>query len=146
MRMKIVTSIMVALTVFLVTATPALSAEGKSPLFVNLTTDDTWTTGMAINFAGMALERGHKVTVFLNVSAVNLADTRITHGTHGPKNKTVPQMIADIKKKGATIIICGGCMKKAGISKDELLEGVVISNADIVMTAVFDNRTKVMSW
>jgi predicted peroxiredoxin len=101
---------------------------------------------MAINFAGMAIKRGHKVTVFLNAYAVHLVDTSITHNIHGPKNKTVQEMISDIQKKGAQIIACGGCIKKAGITKGQLLKGVVIGNADIIFPVLFENNTKVMSW
>ena len=131
---------------FLTFTTLSYSDEDTGTLFVNLTTDDTWSAGMAINFAGMAIKRGHKVTVFLNAYAVRLVDTSITHNINGSKNKTVQEMISDIQKKGVKVIVCGGCIKKAGITKDQLLKGVVIGNADIIFPALFESNTKVMSW
>ena len=146
MRAKTIASIIAIFVLLISTTSPCFSAEEKNPLFVNLTTDETWAAGMAIHFAEKAIERGHKVTIFLNVSAVHLADISIIHGTHGPKNKTVQELISGIQKKGAQIIVCGGCMKKAGIMKNQLLDGVVVGNADVVFPAVFEGNTKVMSW
>ena len=68
-------------------AARAVCTGGKCPvcrpvktrgLFVNLTTDDTWSAAKAISFAHQkALKNGHKpVAIWLNVRAVYLADAR----------------------------------------------------------------------
>ena len=61
------------------------TAEADKPgLFVNLTTDDTWSAAKAIMFAHRrALENGHDTAIWLNVRAVYLADSDRASHVHG---------------------------------------------------------------
>ena len=55
-------------------ATPwANAAPQKNPLFVNMTTGDSWRGWMGLHFAHSTLKMGHPVAIFLNLEAVKLA-------------------------------------------------------------------------
>lgn len=52
------------------TVVPPAFAGDTDPLFVNLTTDDSHRANMAITFGKNQLERGHRLTIFLNDEGV----------------------------------------------------------------------------
>ena len=61
-----------------VAATPRGEAQDaarspKHPLFINMTTGDSWRGWMGLHFAHNTMKMGHPVTVFLNLDAVKLA-------------------------------------------------------------------------
>lgn len=80
--MKKVKSLILVTLAILVLAIPVARAQNADVktrgLFVNLTTDDTWSAAKAISFAHQkALKNGHKpVAIWLNVRAVYLADKK----------------------------------------------------------------------
>src|SRR5262249_24073363 len=49
------------------------SAAQKNPLFINMTTGDSWRGCMGLHFAHATLKQGHPVAIFLNLDAVKLA-------------------------------------------------------------------------
>ena len=78
-RIKTLIFAALALLVLFAPVANAQTADLKTRgLFVNLTTDDTWSAAKAISFAHQkALKNGHKpVAIWLNVRAVYLADAR----------------------------------------------------------------------
>lgn len=126
--------------------TAAKPTEAASPVFVNLTSDDDWRAGMALNWTEMALKRGHAATVWLNVEAVRIAVKSIAHPVHAMQDKSAQQMLSDVIAAGGTVYVCGGCLKRAGFSGDDLMAGVEMGHPDKVMPAMFDPATKVVSW
>ena len=50
----------------------AASAPQKNPLFINMTTGDSWRGWMGLHFAHATLKQGHPVAIFLNLDAVRL--------------------------------------------------------------------------
>ena len=67
-------------------------------LFINLTTDDTWSAAKAISFAHeKALKNGHKpVAIWLNVRALYLADKKRPSHVHGllrEQDKSIQDML-----------------------------------------------------
>lgn len=51
----------------------ANSAPQKNPLFINMTSADSWRGWMGLHFAHATLKQGHPVAVFLNLDSVKLA-------------------------------------------------------------------------
>ena len=77
MRMFKTTIIMLFAAMAILQGAVSANAEaGKPGLFINLTTDDTWSAAKAIMFAHeKALKNGHSpVAIWMNVRAVYLAD------------------------------------------------------------------------
>lgn len=128
-------------------AAPAIHAEdAKAPMFYNITSDDAWTAGMALGQANVAASRGHKVTVFLNIRAVHVADKNTVQGTFGPAGKTPADLLSNLIANGHTVLVCGTCMKAGGVSEDDLIEGAQVSGPDLTFGALTAEDTIVMSY
>ena len=65
-------SVLVVLALLIGGTTPVV-AGNTDPLFVNLTSDDTHRTAMALSFGKAQIERGHPLTIFLNDKGVLIA-------------------------------------------------------------------------
>jgi sulfur relay (sulfurtransferase) complex TusBCD TusD component (DsrE family) len=120
----------------------------KPGLFINLTTDDTWAATKAIHFAHeRVLLTGHgPVTIWLNVRAVNLGDKSVPAHTHGLTGENIHAMLQSFIEDGGTVIACRVCAKAAGVTEDDLIDGVVMGHPDIVMPALFGDDVRTLSW
>lgn len=134
-----------AIAVLLSSAGQVLASE--SSLFVNLTSDDLDRAAMAINFSTrVRQEKKIPVTLFLNVEGVRLADKRIPAKTHA-NGKSLKQMLDDFVKAGGKVIVCPMCMKNVGgMSKADLVPGVVVGASDVTWPALFADDTTVLSY
>lgn len=110
--------------------------DAPTPIFYNITTDDEWAAGMALAQANVAASRGHKVTVFLNVRGVRLANRNAAQRPIGPAKKTAAQLIHGLVAKNQSVLVCGGCMGVVGLSKDELIEGATVASPETVFGAL----------
>jgi sulfur relay (sulfurtransferase) complex TusBCD TusD component (DsrE family) len=139
----------VALVLFsVVGAQTAAEQKTKPGLFINLTTDDTWAATKAIHFAHeRVLLTGHgPVTIWLNVRAVNLGDKTVPAHTHGLTGENIHAMLQSFIEDGGTVIACRVCAKAAGVTEDDLIDGVVMGHPDIVMPALFGDDVRTLSW
>ena len=126
-------------------------AEEKGGLFVNLTTDDTWSAAKAILFAHeKVLKRGYKpVTIWLNVRGIYLADKKRASHVHGlmkADDLSIQDMLKAFMKDGGTVIACMACSKAAGLTQADFIEGVQMGNPDLVMGLLFAPNVKTLSW
>ena len=123
------------------------AAEDKSMgLFINLTEIDKGPTGHAMHFAGTMMKRGHPVTLFLNKGAILLASKSTPHGIFPMTGKTVPEMMQDLIKDGAVVIVCKMCAKMHGMDPSDLIDGTKLGNPDLVSEYLFDPKYKNISW
>lgn len=134
------------------TPLPAQAQDAVKPgLFINLTTDDTWSAAKAIMFAHeRALKNGHKpVAIWMNVRAVYLADKKRASHVHGlmrESNKSVQDMLAAFIADGGTVIMCQACSQAAGLTKEDYIDGVTMGDWDTVSGILFDPAVKTLSW
>jgi predicted peroxiredoxin len=122
------------------------SAGEKKTIFYNVTTDDSWASGMATGQAAMALKSGYKVVVFLNVRGVYLASKSRALDVFSGTGKTAREMLAELMKGGARVIICPMCMKTAGIADADLLEGVEVGGPKVTFPVLTADDTVVLSY
>ena len=140
------------LTIFSMSATPAAAQDAPKPgLFVNLTTDDTWTAAKAIFFAHeKALKNGVKpVAIWLNVRGVYLADKKRASNVPGVMrgaDKSIQDMLADFMADGGIVIACQACSKAAGLTASDYIDGVQMGTWDVVSGILFDPDVKTLSW
>lgn len=133
-------------------AAPAALAENAKPgLFVNLTTDDTWSAAKAIMFAHQkALKNGHEpVAIWLNVRGVYLADKRRASHVHGlmaEKGTSIQDMLAAFIADGGQVIMCSACSKAAGLTKADYIDGVTMGTWPVVEGLLFDPDVKTLAW
>ncbi|MEH6457345.1 MAG: DsrE family protein [Cocleimonas sp.] len=138
-------------------------------LFVNITTDNTDRVAMAIGFSTkIRMEKNIPVTIFLNVEGVKIADkNNLSHeklmctslnghkhsscsslsGQKQVSDESFKEMLAGFMRAGGKVIVCPQCMKKVGgLTKDDLIEGVIIGGSDVTWPALFADDTTVLSY
>jgi len=147
--------LLVALMAVFALSVPSVAAQDANVksrgLFVNLTTDDTWSAAKAISFAHeKALKNGHKpVAIWLNVRAVYLADKKRPSHVHGlmrEDNKSIQDMLAAFMADGGKVIMCSACSKAAGLTKDDYIDGVEMGTWPVVESILFDPNVTTLSW
>jgi sulfur relay (sulfurtransferase) complex TusBCD TusD component (DsrE family) len=138
--MRVFRFIVIGLLAFLSLA-PAAQAADQPSLFVNLTTDDAHRARMALSFATNQIERQHPVTVFLNDRGV-LIGSKAKTGDFEAQQK----MLGVLMEKGAAILICPMCMKHYGVAEADVIDGVKVSNPDLVGQALFAEDAKTLTW
>ena len=129
----------------LIIALPA-SASGKK-LFVNITTDDTNKSAMAVSMATLVLTtKKIPVTILLNVDAVRLADKTIPQNKYA-SGETVTEMLAGFMKAGGKVIVCPMCMKNVGgMDKNDLIPNVIMGGPDVTFPVLLADDTTVISY
>ncbi len=136
----------IVIIVCLLISIPAFAEEQKTGAFISLSTDDTCRAFMALGISNKMITKGHPVTIFLNISGVNLAAKRIHQPRHPFNNKSVNEMLQGLIKSRAKVIVCQMCIKRYGLKKEDLMDGVVVGNPDITIPAMLDKNVKVISW
>ena len=129
----------------------AAIAESKGGLFVNLTTDDTWSAAKAILFAHeKVLKNGYSpVAIWMNVRGIYLIDKKRASHVHGlmaADGRSIQDMLKDFIADGGTVIACGACSKAAGLTKNDFIAGVKMGNPELVQGILFDPKVKTLSW
>jgi predicted peroxiredoxin len=146
MNVKALRYSLAALVLLLAGTAASVSADEQKTIFYNVTTDDAWAAGMALAQAGSALDAGYKVVIFLNVRGVFIADKSFATDLNGLSRKSLRDMLKAAMGKGAQAIICPMCMQKAGMSMDDLIEGVVKGGPDVTLKAMTADNTVVISY
>jgi sulfur relay (sulfurtransferase) complex TusBCD TusD component (DsrE family) len=139
--MKYITSLLLALSLWLVASASHVSAGDTDPLFINMTTDGTHRARMALAFGQNQQERGHPLTLFLN-------DRGVLVGSKAQAKKFAEhqKVLTTLMSKGATVIACPMCMKEYGVKEADLLPGIKISSPEAVGGALFKDNTKTLTW
>lgn len=151
-KLRILLIAMMALIAAAITPSATHAQDGSKPgLFINLTTDDTWSAAKAIMFAHeKALKNGHKpVAIWMNVRAVYLADKKRASHVHGlmrESGKSIQDMLKAFIADGGMVIMCQACSKAAGLSRDDYIDGVTMGSWDTVSGVLFDPNVKTLSW
>lgn len=128
-------------TLLLTLAGTAAQAGPNSPLFINLTSDETHRAMMALNFGKNQLERGHPLTLFLNDRAVYVGAKHQAH-----RFAEQQKMLAELMAKGASVIACPFCMKHYGVQPADLLPGIALGNPELTGAALFRDDTRTLTW
>ncbi len=145
--MKMALALMLALTF---APMAAHADEDKRGLFVNLTTDDTWSAAKAIMFAHeRALKNGHDTAIWLNVRAVYLADKNRAshiHGLMAEDGTSIHDMLTAFIADGGTVIMCAACSSAAGLGEEDYIDGVVMGTWPLVESWLFREGMQTLSW
>lgn len=144
--MKHLTALLFALMLLAVVIAAPVAADEQKTIFYNVTTDEAWAAGMALGQANKALEAGYSVVIFLNVRAVFIASKAFSTDSNGAVGKSLQEQLKDAIAGGAQAIICPMCMGKAGMTMDDVIEGVVKGGPDVTMKAMTADDTVVISF
>lgn len=139
-------SVLIIVLILSLTGT-ALGVETGKSLFVNLTSNEMDRAAMAINFATrIRTKKQIPTTIFLNVDGVRLVNRNIPGSTH-VSGKTLQEMLAEFMTAGGTVLACPMCMKNVGgMTKADLLEGVVVGSSKVTWPALFADNTTVLNY
>lgn len=151
MHLKRILMAIAMITASLTAPIAQAEADPDRGLFINLTTDDTWSAAKAIMFAHeKALKGGHEpVAIWLNVRAVYLADRNRASHVHGlmrEQNRSIQDMLTDFIADGGQVIMCGACSAAAGLTKEDYIAGVTMGNWPVVEALLFDPNVATLSW
>jgi predicted peroxiredoxin len=125
---------------------PVRGDAGKPPLFINVTTGDSWRGWMGLHFAHSTMKMGHPVTVFLNLDAVKLA-AKSGEQEKRPSMQRIPRdIIADFIRDGGTVLMCGPCMQEFGLKLDDLLPGVQMGRPGLTQGFIFAENARTLTW
>jgi predicted peroxiredoxin len=124
----------------------AASAPQKNPLFINMTTGDSWRGWMGLHFAHATLKQGHPVAVFLNLDAVKLA-AKTGEQEKRPSMQRLPRdIVADFIRDGGVVLMCGPCMAEFGLGMDDLVPGVQMGRPGYTQSFIFAENARTLTW
>lgn len=124
----------------------AASAPQKNPLFINMTTGDSWRGWMGLHFAHATLKMGHPVAVFLNLDAVKLASLK-GEQEKKPSMQRIPRdIVADFIRDGGTVLMCGPCMAEFGLKMEDLVPGVQMGRPGFTQSFIFAENARTLTW
>lgn len=107
---------------------PAHAADHRDGVFIHIShgPEDAHRLLMALNMAAM-MAADHPVLVYFDIKAVEavVKDARDVRYAHFPSLKT---QLAELAKKGVTLMACPGCLKAAGKSPADLAPGVQVAD------------------
>ena len=143
----------VLLVLAALTAAPAAAQtqDRLTGLFINLTTDDTWSAAKAIHFAHRrALANGASpVVIWMNVRSVYLAMADRPSDVPGSlrdQDLSIQDMLAAFMDDGGVVVMCQACSRAAGLTIDDYMDGVVMGNWDMVSGYLFDPAIRSLTW
>ena len=115
-----------------------VSAEEKPAILVNITSgmDDLHAVSMGLGLAQTSLKHGHEVLVFLNVHAPVFATSSLGEDVKIADFPPVKEMIATVINSGGRIMVCGHCSSVCGVSKEDLIPSVSVSEHGDVLDAL----------
>ena len=87
----------------------------------------------ALQFAGIAAQKGYPVEVFLIDEAVHWAQVGMAEGIRASTGEAMKDFLDQLISKNSTIHVCQACADKRLISPDELVGGAVISPGPVLV-------------
>ena len=126
---------LMALVVALPLSSSFAQDSGKAPqkVFMKLDhgTDDLHSVLMALKISEGLQTKGAKVTLFLNLEAVRMADKRqpldLKWGLDG--GHSAQHLYDKFVEKGGAVLVCPMCAKNAGITSKDLRQGAKLASS-----------------
>lgn len=126
--------------------TIAKNAPQKNPLFINMTTGDSWRGWMGLHFAHATLKQGHPVAVFLNLDAVKLAAKTGEQEMKPSMQRAPREIVADFIRDGGVVLMCGPCMAEFGLKLEDLVPGVQMGRPGYTQSFIFAENARTLTW
>jgi len=103
--------------------------SAKPTLFINLTSgkEDLHAVTMAYQLAGHGLDAGREVVLFFNVRAPELVEFSLSEEFRLRDNLPLRDMLANLMKRGARVMVCPHCMGEMGVLESELVQGAEVA-------------------
>jgi predicted peroxiredoxin len=117
-------------------AAPAGAAQ-KVIVHVKQATDNLHAVSMALEIATEMAKQGAKVTFFVDLEGVRLADSRQPLGLRwGAQERTIGQLYDGFVAAGGEILVCPHCAAAVGLRASDLRKGARIGTFEQVAAAM----------
>jgi predicted peroxiredoxin len=126
--------------------TGGLTTPQDHPLLIHFTSGDSFRGAMGLEFAATMLKSGHPVAVFLNLDAVKLALRTGEQEKKASMQQTPREIIADLIRDGAVVLICQPCLAELGLKLDQVVAGVQLSRPGYLENFVFADNVRTLTW
>ena len=100
----------------------------------------------ALQFAGIAAEKGHTVEVFLIDEAVHWAQVGMAEGIRASTGEAMKDFLDQLILKNCAIHVCKACADKRLMSPDELVAGAVVSPGPVLVEMMASPDYKVFTF
>jgi predicted peroxiredoxin len=110
-----------------------------SSIIYHLTSDEPWRATVAISDATTMLKLGHKVTLWLSIEGVQIG---VKHPHHYLGLDSLSRNVTNFIAGGGRVIICEVCLRKAGYSNNDIIDGAIIGNP-VIISNLLSNATVV---
>lgn len=104
------------------------------------------TATRALQFAAIAVDKGHQVEIFLIDDAVPFAQAGMAKGIHATTGEQMQDFIDKLVKAGVTFHVCKPCADKRLISPDDLIPTGKFSIGSDLVDLMTDPETKVVTF
>jgi predicted peroxiredoxin len=124
---------LICITAAVVGAASAAAGDAATPrdgvlIHISHGKDDPHRLLMALNMASLMAD-DHDVLVYFDIKAVEVV-LRDAADVSCAQFTSSGAQLAEIKRKGVTLLACPGCLKAAGKSAADLAPGVELANKD----------------
>jgi predicted peroxiredoxin len=113
--------------------------QDQQNILVTMThgTDDLHASLMALKLAKAMLDEGAKVTLFVNLEAVRLVDSRQPDNlSWGADGKSVGEHFRSVVDAGAKVMVCPQCADVVGLTPSSLRNGATMATLEQVAEAM----------
>ncbi len=140
----------IALMLTLLLAAPSLAGEEEAQktdgLFIHIShgEEDAHRVLMPLSLANMVAEK-YEVRLFLDIDAVNLVVEGAPDVAYDGFDHSSLELLAKLVEKGVEIYACPMCLKVAGHTPEELMEGVSPAGPEI-FAGLADGTITALDW
>ena len=82
----------------------------------------------------------------MNIRAVYLADRRRAPARLNSSTPDIHALMKAFIADGGQVVACMACSRVAGLTKEDLVEGVVMGAPDVVLPALMGPDIRTLSW
>lgn len=100
----------------------------------------------AMQFAGLAAEKGAPVEVVLVDDAVHWAQVGMAQGIRSTTGEKMEDMLQKVLDAGCPVHVCKACADKRLLSEDDLVTGSVITGGPAIVELMIDPQSKVLTF
>jgi sulfur relay (sulfurtransferase) complex TusBCD TusD component (DsrE family) len=108
--------------------------------------DQAGAATRALQFASIAVDKGHKVEIFLIDDAVPFAVAGMAKGIHTTTGEPMQDFIDKLVKAKVTVHVCKPCADKRLISPDDLIPTGKFSVGSDLVELMADPESKVITF
>jgi predicted peroxiredoxin len=112
----------------------------KKAMMVHLSSDDADSASMAMTLATRLHSKLKQVLVFLDVKGV-----KVGIKNPSPSLEMANSQVRDFIDQAGRVIVCRPCLKKMGVSEDDLLPGIEFSHPD-KMSKIFSGFPTIIDY